>query len=262
MNSQTFSHKENIMGRLSGKVAFISGGARGQGAAEALLFAKEGAKVIIGDILDIEGEGIVEAINNKGGEARYVHLDVTSKDDWESSAQEIDKNFGQLHILVNNAGITLRRTVEETTVEEWDKVNEINSKGVFLGLKYSIPLMVRSGGGSIINISSIAGLIGMGNIAAYSASKGAVRLLTKSTAVQYGEKGIRCNSIHPGVIETDMTKESMSDELKRQSVLDATPLGSLGTVNDIAMAALYLASDESRYVTGTELVVDGGFTAK
>ena len=122
--------------------------------------------------------------------------------------------------------------------------------------------MVRSGGGSIINISSIAGLIGMGNIAAYSASKGAVRLLTKSTAVQYGEKGIRCNSIHPGVIETDMTKESMSDELKRQSVLDATLLGSLGTVNDIAMAALYLASDESRYVTGTELVVDGGFTAK
>ena len=214
------------MGRLSGKVAFISGGARGQGAAEALLFAKEGAKVIIGDILDIEGEGIAEAFNNKGGEARYVHLDVTSIDDWESSA------------------------------------HEINSKGVFLGLKYSIPLMARSGGGSIINISSIAGLIGMGNIAAYSASKGAVRLLTKSTAVQYGGKGIRCNSIHPGVIETDMTKESMSDELKRQSVLDATPLGSLGTVNDIAMAALYLASDESRYVTGTELVVDGGFTAK
>ena len=250
------------MDRLKGKVALISGGARGQGSAEAKLFAAEGANVVVGDILDIKGKETVDRINDARVSAKYVHLDVTSKDDWDSAVIETIHNFGKIDILVNNAGITLIRTVEETTVEEWDTVNEINSKGVFLGLKCCIPAMLNSSGGSIINISSIAGLIGMGNIAAYSASKGAVRLLTKSTAVQYGPKGIRCNSIHPGVIDTEMTKESMSDELKRQNVLDRTPLGTLGTVNDIALAALYLASDESRYVTGTELVVDGGATAK
>ena len=250
------------MDRLKGKVALISGGARGQGSAEAQLFAAEGAFVVVGDILDIEGKETVRRINESGGSAKYVHLDVTSKDDWDSAVVETIDSFGKMDVLVNNAGITLNRTVAETTVDEWDKVNEINGKGVFLGLKCCIPAMLNSGGGSIINISSIAGLIGMGNIAAYSATKGAVRLLTKSTAVQYGPKGIRCNSIHPGVIETDMTKESMSDQSKRQSVLDMTLLGTLGTVDDIAFAALYLASNESRYVTGTELVVDGGVTAK
>ena len=193
------------MGRLDGKVALISGGSKGQGAAEAKLFAQEGAKVVLADILDDEGKKIEAEINETGGEAMYLHLDVTSEADWAAAVRAAVDSYGKLDILVNNAGILLRKGVEETSAEEWDRVQDVNSKGVFLGVKAAIPAMREAGGGSIVNISSIAGLRGSTSTA-YGASKGLVRLLTKSTAVQYGPEGIRCNSVHPGIIETDMTE--------------------------------------------------------
>ena len=250
------------MARLDGKVALVSGGSKGQGEAEAKLFAREGARVVLGDILDEEGRMVEAEINETGGEARYVHLDVTSEDDWAAAVREAVDSYGRLDILVNNAGIALRKVVEDTSVEEWDRVQEVNSKGVFLGTRAVIPAMRDGGGGSIVNISSIAGLVGMSSSAAYSASKGAVRLLTKSTAVQYGPEGVRCNSVHPGFVETDMTKEMLSDSEERARRLAMTPLGIFANAHDVALAVLYLASDESRYVTGSELVIDGGITAQ
>ena len=250
------------MGRLSGKVALISGGARGQGEAEAKLFSSEGAKVVLGDILDSEGLAVTSEINESGGEALYVHLDVTSKDDWGSAVKQTLENFGGLDILVNNAGISQRKLVHETTVDEWDRVQDINSKGVFLGTKAVIPAMRAAGGGSIVNISSIAGIVGLTSSASYSASKGAVRLLTKSTAVQYGPERIRCNSVHPGFIDTEMNRAWLEDEEIRAERLKMTPLNMFANSHDVALAVLYLSSDESRYVTGAELVIDGGIIAK
>ena len=247
------------MGRLDGKVALISGGSKGQGAAEAKLFAQEGAKVVLADILDDEGKKIEAEINETGGEAMYLHLDVTSEADWAAAVRAAVDSYGKLDILVNNAGILLRKGVEETSAEEWDRVQEVNSKGVFLGVKAAIPAMREVGGGSIVNISSIAGLRGSTSTA-YGASKGLVRLLTKSTAVQYGPEGIRCNSVHPGIIETDMTEE-MLDSAGREQWLARTPLRIIANAHDVALGVLYLASDESRYVTGSELVIDGGITA-
>ncbi|HAC20081.1 MAG TPA: cyclopentanol dehydrogenase [Dehalococcoidia bacterium] len=247
------------MGRLDGKVALISGGSKGQGAAEAKLFAQEGAKVVLADILDDEGKKIEAEINETGGEAMYLHLDVTSEADWAAAVRAAVDSYGKLDILVNNAGILLRKGVEETSAEEWDRIQDVNSKGVFLGVKAAIPAMREAGGGSIVNISSIAGLRGSTSTA-YGASKGLVRLLTKSTAVQYGPEGIRCNSVHPGIIETDMTEE-MLDSVGREQWLARTPLRIIANAHDVALGVLYLASDESRYVTGSELVIDGGITA-
>jgi NAD(P)-dependent dehydrogenase (short-subunit alcohol dehydrogenase family) len=247
------------MGRLDGKVALISGGSKGQGAAEAKLFAQEGAKVVLADILDDEGKKIEAEINETGGEAMYLHLDVTSEADWAAAVRAAVDSYGKLDILVNNAGILLRKGVEETSAEEWDRIQDVNSKGVFLGVKAAIPAMREAGGGSIVNISSIAGLRGSTSTA-YGASKGLVRLLTKSTAVQYGPEGIRCNSVHPGIIETDMTEE-MLDSAGREQWLARTPLRIIAKAHDVALGVLYLASDESRYVTGSELIIDGGITA-
>ncbi len=252
------------MGRLDGKVALISGGARGQGAAEALLFAKEGAKVVFGDLLDDEGRQIEAQVAELGGDATYVHLDVTSADDWDAAVQTALDHYGRLDILVNNAGILGRRTgIEDTTSEQWDAVLKVNAKGAFLGTKAAIPALRDAGGGSIVNISSIAGIIAdPTGIPAYQASKGAVRLLTKSTALQYAADNIRCNSVHPGLIVTAMSEDVLADPDRRQEFFGSIPLGRLGTVDDIANGVLFLASDESSYVTGSELVIDGGLVAQ
>ena len=251
------------MGRMDGKVALISGGARGQGAAEARLFAQEGAKVVIGDLLDMDGMRVAAEIAELGGEAIYVHLDVTREEDWQSAVQAAVSAFGKLDVLVNNAGIWRRGRVEDTTVEDWDAVQNVNSKGVFLGTKAAIPEMRKAGGGSVINISSTAGLVGGPRSTAYTASKGAVRLFTKATAIQYAREGIRSNSIHPGPIDTEMIQQVwQGEDNSREESIARTPLGRVGTVDDIAYGALFLASDESSFMTGSELVIDGGSTAQ
>ena len=238
------------------------GGAKGMGAVEAKLFAKEGAKVVIGDVLETEGKQIEAEINETGGECLFVPLDVTDENQWNEAVAATLGRFGKLDILINNAGIFRTSPVEKTSSAEWDQVMDINAKGVFLGAKAAIPAMREAGGGSIINLSSVAGLVGAAYSSAYSASKGAVRLFTKSTAIQYATDGVRCNSIHPGVIQTDMTKEAIADSQFKAQRLDPTPLARLGQPEDVAYGALYLASDESSFVTGAELVIDGGWTAQ
>ena len=249
--------------RLDGKVAFISGGARGMGASEARLFAKEGAKVAFGDLLEDEGRRLEAEINETGGQALFIHLDVTSESDWQRSISATVARFGKLDVLVNNAGVSAQGRVEDTTVEEWDRVMDVNAKGVFLGTKAAIPEMRKAGGGSIINISSQLGLVGVDNSSPqYQASKGAVRLLTKSTAIQYAEDGIRANSVHPGPIVTPMTEARRSNPGQSDITASRVPMGRYGQPEEVAYAVLYLATDESSYVTGSELVVDGGWTAQ
>ena len=248
---------------MEGKVAIITGGARGQGATEARMFAREGAKVVIGDIRDELGMQVEAEIRELGGEAVYLHLDVTSADDWQRAIDTAEQQFGKVDVLVNNAAIVLRKNIEETTSDDWDNIMDINAKGVFLGTKAVIPAMRRAGGGSIINISSISGLVSIGP-PAYIATKGAVRLFTKSTAIQYASENIRANSIHPGSVDTDMRREGMGDQTTEeiQARIDNIPLGRVGTTEDISYGALFLASDESSFMTGSEVVIDGGYTAK
>ena len=248
--------------RLENKVALISGGARGMGAAEAKLFSTEGAKVVIGDILEEEGRQTEAEINESGGECLFVRLDVTSESDWQAAVDLAVVRFGTLDVLVNNAGIFRTERVEETTGELWDQVMDINAKGVFLGTKCVIPEMRKAGDGSIINISSGLGLVGSPWSAAYSASNGAVRLFTKSTAIQYAREGIRANSVHPGLIETLMTAELLANEASRQARTSRYPMNRIGQPEDIAFGVLFLASDESSFMTGSELVIDGGSTAQ
>jgi NAD(P)-dependent dehydrogenase (short-subunit alcohol dehydrogenase family) len=248
--------------RLEGKVALISGGARGQGATEGQLFVDEGAMVVLADILDVEGEATAAQIRENGGEASYVHLDVTSEDEWRSAVEFALQTYGRLDILINNAAIYRRTPIVDTDVEEWRLIMEINSTGVFLGTKHAIPAMQRSGSGSIINISSTAGLVGSGRGSAYGASKGSVRLFTKYTAIQHAMDGIRANSIHPGPIDTVMIADNLSTPKGRAESEARVPLRRIGTVMDVAYGALFLASDESSYMTGAELVIDGGVTAR
>ena len=250
------------MGRLDGKSCLISGGAKGLGAAQARLFAREGARVAVGDILESDGARLVDELRTSGADSLFVRLDVTSEADWEGVVGAVMCELGTLDVLVNNAGIYNRALVEDTTLEEWERVMSVNSTGVFLGTKHAIPAMRRSGGGSIVNMSSVAGLVGSRTQTVYNASKGAVRLLTKSTAVQYAADGIRANSVHPGVIETDMMKEVVRTDEERATRMSLTPIGRFGTAEDVANGVLFLASDEASYVTGAELVIDGGLTVQ
>lgn len=248
------------MGRLDGKVAIITGGARGQGEVETLLFAAQGAKIVFGDILDEEGRRVEARVAELGGEAEYIHLDVTSDDDWQRAVELAENRYGKVDILINNAGISMRHQDMDISDEDWDRMMEVNAKGVFLGTRHVVPAMRRAGGGSIVNISSIAGILGRPLASpAYAASKGAVRVFTKSTAGRFAADGIRCNSIHPGPIDTDMIR-SATNSVRPETRVGEIPLGRLGQSEDVAYGALYLASDESSFVTASELVIDGGVT--
>ncbi len=255
-----------MSGRLQGKVALITGGSSGIGEATAKLFAREGAKVVIADVQVEKGQEVASAIRAAGGEASFVRADVSRDVDAKQMVDFTVARYGRLDVLFNNAGVESTKPVVETSEAEWDKVMAVNAKGVFLGTKHAVAAMRKSGGGSIINTSSIFGLIGSPGFAAYHASKGAVRLLTKSTALAHAKENIRANSIHPGVIETPMLREVIEaepdPEAARAEWMKGEPIGRFGRPEDIAYGALYLASDESSFVTGAELVIDGGWTAQ
>lgn len=248
--------------RLEGKVALVSGSARGMGEAEARLFAKEGATVIVADLMEQEAEKIVADLTNNGATARFIRLDVTDESDWQEAVSTTVSTYGRLDILVNNAGISGTFTDDMFDTAAWDRLMGINASGVFLGMKYGVEAMQKSGGGSIVNISSISGFVGQDRIhMGYNASKGAVRLMTKSAAVQYAKDGIRVNSVHPGVMPPMATSKTTADPAYRAQMLAQVPMGRPGDRDEVAYAVLFLASDEASYITGTELVVDGGYLA-
>ena len=247
--------------QLEDKIALVTGAGRGMGRAISLQLAEEGANVAVSDIDASTAEDTAVAIKQMGRESLVLPADIGDLNDINRMFTQAKDAFGRLDVVVNNAGVTKYLDIMDVEEEDWDRIHRVNAKGVFLGTKYSIPEMRKAGGGSIINISSIAGLVGRpGGLGAYGASKGAVRLLTKSTAGEYGPENIRCKSVHPGFIETEMN-DSWSEE-DRQKRLANTPLQFFAEAEDVAYAVLYLASDESRYVTGSELVIDGGVTAQ
>jgi len=249
------------MGRLDGKVALITGGARGQGEAEVRLFVAEGAKVVFGDVLDDLGEVVAKEL---GDNAHYLHLDVRAEADWQAAVAEAESRFGKLDVLLNNAGVlSIGALTADTTLEDYMRVIEINQVGPFLGMRTAIPALLRAGGGSIVNTSSTNGLAGYGGTMAYTASKFAVRGMTKNVALEYGAAGIRCNSIHPGAVDTAMTKpEGIDFTAEDQAAIFAmNPTPRVGQPEEIARLALFLASDESSYCNGAEFIADGGQTA-
>jgi len=248
--------------RLAGKVALVSGAASGMGQSEATIFAREGAKVIVADILEAEGKQVADKIVSGGGQARFVKLDVTNEAEWDAAVKAAVSAFGKLDVLVNNAGISGTYDADMLSSAAWDTVMGVNAKGVFLGMKYAIPLMKRAGGGAIVNISSISGFVGQDGVhMAYNASKGAVRIMTKTAAVQFAGDRIRVNSVHPGFMPPMRTSKTSADPTWRAKMLGAVPMKREGRVEEVAHAVLFLASDEASYITGTELVVDGGYLA-
>ena len=241
------------MGRLDGKVAIITGGARGQGAAEGRLFAAEGAQVVLADVLDEEGEKVAAEI---GDAARYVHLDVTDEAGWDRVVAFAEETFGPVTVLVNNAGILLFQALHKTDLSDFENVMRVNVTGVFLGMKAVTRSMERAGGGAIVNISSTAGLQGLPFLGAYVASKWAVRGLTKTAAIDLGHKNIRVNSVHPGGIDTPMVAGTSAEA----PFYKRLPVPRMGSADEAARAVLFLASDEASYIAGAELAVDGGAT--
>src|SRR4051794_20776301 len=250
------------MGRLDGKVALISGGARGQGEAEVRLFVQEGAKVVFGDVLDEPGEIVAKDL---GDAAHYLPLDVRKEDQWQAAVAEAESRYGKLDILINNAGVlTMGPLTHEVTLEDYMRIIEINQVGVFLGMRTAIPALLRNGGGAIVNTSSTNGMAGYGGSIAYTASKFAVRGMTKNAALEYGKAGIRVNSVHPGGIDTAMTRPSELGGFTAEDqaeVYDGMALARVGQPEEVANLVLFLASDESSYCTGAEFIIDGGQTA-
>ena len=248
--------------RVAGKVALVSGGSRGLGEAQAKLLAAEGAKVAIGDVLEDEGRKVEAEINELGGEAFFMPLDVTKADQWTQIIDETVSRFGKLDVLVNNAGIGGRGGLEDMTEEEWDEVMAVNAKGVFLGTKLAMPEILKAGGGSIVNISSQMGIVGSDTSnPAYQASKAAVHVFTKSIALRYATQGVRVNSVHPGPIDTPMLQAGFIDPERMQRVMSKVPMGRVGQPEEIAYGVLFLSSDESSFITGAGLVIDGGYIA-
>jgi len=246
-----------VTDRLAGKVALVSGGSRGMGAATVRQLHAEGASVVAGDLLDDDGKALADEL---GDRVRFVHLDVTSEEQWQAAVEQTEREFGKLNVLVNNAGILKFNAVADTPLDEFRQVLDVNLVGVFLGMKAGIPALKRAGGGSIVNLSSTEGLGATVFCGAYTASKFGVRGITKVAALEYGGDGIRCNSVHPGGIDTPMTRAVM-DETGRKYVASKVPLKRMGTAEDVANVVTFLASDESSYCNGGEFVVDGGVTS-
>lgn len=248
--------------RLENKIAFVTGGAQGLGAEIARTFAREGATVFIADLKAEEGAKTVAEIEAKGGKAFFVPLNVTEEPSWIAAVKTVVDKFGRLDVLVNNAGINIREPIEEMKVESLDTMLAVNVKGPFLGIKHAIPIMRKNGGGSIINMSSICGLVGHKyTTEAYTVTKGAVTLMTKSVGVRYAKDNIRCNSIHPSTVDTPLMQTVFKDPAKKAERLGEVPLGRLALASDVANAALYLASEEAKFLNGVSLPVDGGLTA-
>jgi len=247
--------------RLKDKIALVTGAASGMGESAAQVFAREGAKVVVADLLEKEGSAVAASIASAGGEGMFLRLDVSGEEQWREAVRATVKRYGRLDVLVNNAGIS-GAVPDRMSTEYFDKLMAINVRGTFLGMKYAIPEMQKAGGGAIVNLSSISGFVGQEFVhMGYNGAKAAIRMMTKSAAVQYAKDGIRVNSVHPGLMPPMRTSVTAADPKLREKLLESVPMRRPGRVEEAAYAILFLASDEASYITGTELVVDGGFLA-
>lgn len=251
------------MNRVQEKTALVTGAGTGIGQAAAEMLAEEGAQVAVTDIDEEAGRETVDRITDAGGEAAFFRHDVASEDDWERVVDAVQDTFGAPDILVNNAGIYRIEPIDEISIEDWRQLMDVNVTGVFLGMKHCTPLMREQGTGSVINVSSVAGLVGLAGHACYGASKGAVRTMTKDAAIELAEAGVRVNSIHPAYIDTEMADYGAEvQDATKEELAAMHPIGHMGKPDDVAYAVVYLASEESKFMTGSELVLDGGFTAQ